>query len=558
MELTRRMVKYRIAELLRGAVQQAQEKGLLHSTTIPEIAMERPQLAEHGDYACSLPLKLARGAGTPTLPLAEAIVDLIPPAPEVERAWAAPPGFINFSLSPAWLAGQVEAIIGQEEDFGTIHLGGGSRLQIEFVSVNPTGPLHIGHGRGAVLGSTLARVLAASGHEVATEYYINDAGTQIETFHRSLFARYQQALGREAQVPEDGYVGDYLLDLGRELAREYGDRFLLMPPDEAVPELGRMGMERMLAQIRADLELLGVTFGRWFSEGDLYRDGQYQKAMQLLRQGGFVEEREGAHWFTSTALGESKDNVLVRSTGAPTYFATDIAYHYNKFVERGFPRVINIWGADHQGHISRMKVAASAMGVDPARLTIIISQMVTLRRGEEAVRISKRSGDIITLREVVDDVGPDVCRFFFLTRSQDAQMDFDLELAKKHSDENPVYYIQYAHTRMCGIVRHAVEKGRDLEGGDVGLLTHEAEQALIRKLLLLPEVVELVTATLEPHHLPRYSLELAAAFHDFYTRCRVVSKDKALTGARLKLVKASQIVLARVLSLMGVTAPERM
>ncbi|MDP7470497.1 MAG: arginine--tRNA ligase, partial [Dehalococcoidia bacterium] len=321
---------------------------------------------------------------------------------------------------------------------------------------------------------------------------------------------------------------------------------------------GRMGMERMLARIRSDLELLGVTFARWFSEGDLYRDGQYQKAMQLLRQGGFVEEREGALWFASTALGESKDNVLVRSTGAPTYFATDIAYHYNKFVERGFPRVINIWGADHQGHISRMKTAASAMGVDSARLNVIISQMVTLRRGEEIVKISKRSGDIITLREVVDEVGPDVCRFFFLTRSPDAQMDFDLELAKKHSDENPVYYIQYAHTRMCGIVRHAAEKGRELEGGDVRLLSHEAEQALIRKLLLLPEVVELVTVTLEPHHLPRYSLELAAAFHDFYTRCRVVSRDKALTDARLKLVKASQIVLARALTLMGVTAPERM
>jgi arginyl-tRNA synthetase len=353
-------------------------------------------------------------------------------------------------------------------------------------------------------------------------------------------------------------MGEYLLDLGRELAREHGDRFLSMPPDEAIPALGRIGMERMLSQIRQDLELLGVTFDRWFSEADLYREGQYQRAMKLLRQGGFVEEREGAQWFTSTALGESKDNVLVRSTGAPTYLASDIAYHYNKLVERGFARAIDIWGADHQGHISRMKAAAAALGVDPERLTIIISQMVTLRRGQEVVRISKRSGDIITLREVVDEVGPDVCRFFFLTRSADAQMDFDLELAKKQSEENPVYYVQYAHTRICGILRHAQERGTDPEGGDVALLTHPAEQALIRKLLLLPEVVELVTATLEPHHLPRYSLELAVAFHDFYTRCRVVSKDKALTGARLKLVRASQIVLARALNLMGVSAPERM
>jgi arginyl-tRNA synthetase len=304
---------------------------------------------------------------------------------------------------------------------------------------------------------------------------------------------------------------------------------------------------------------LGVTFDVWFSEQSLYEKGQYQKAMTLLSEGGYTGEKEGATWFISTALGENKDNVVVRGNGSPTYFAADIAYHYNKFVERKFDRVINVWGADHQGHVSRMKAVVGAFGIDPVRLQIIISQLVTLRRGDELVRVSKRSGDIITLREVVEEVGTDACRFFFLSRSADSQMDFDLDLAKKQSEENPVYYIQYAHARIASILRLAEQREIDYQDGDVSLLNTEPELGLIRKMLLLPEIIEAVVSNLEPHHLAYYAQELATVFHAFYTRCRVVSQDdEVLTRARLKLVAAAKLVLARTLNLMGMAAPETM
>ncbi|MEK7847737.1 MAG: arginine--tRNA ligase, partial [Chloroflexota bacterium] len=458
----------------------------------------------------------------------------------------------------AWLARQVEAILAAGPAYGNLRLGKGTKVQVEFVSVNPTGPLHVGHGRGAILGSTLARVLAAAGYDVQREYYVNDAGNQMDAFYRSLYARYRQVLGQPAELPPNGYVGGYLLDLAREIAAEMGDSFLKLPEDEAVARLGQIGLDRMLAAIRADLEMVGVEFDLWFRERSLYREGQYDKAMALLRQGGYTAEKEGALWFASTALGEDKDNVLVRSTGIPTYFASDVAYHYNKFVERGFDRVINIWGADHQGHVPRMKAAVSALGIDPQRLEVIITQMVALRRGEEVVKVSKRSGELITLRELVEEVGADACRFFFLSRSADSQMDFDLELAKKQSEDNPVYYVQYAHARIASILRLAQERGIDYSGGDVALLVSDPEQALVRQMLLLPEIVELVARTLEPHHLPHYAQELATVFHQFYKQCRVVSDDAALSAARLKLVAAAQATLARTLGLMGMTAPERM
>lgn len=314
----------------------------------------------------------------------------------------------------------------------------------------------------------------------------------------------------------------------------------------------------MLNQIKADLELLGVTFDVWFSERSLYENKQYQRALSLLKQGGFIAEKEGATWFISTALGEDKDNVIVRSNGSPTYFAADIAYHYNKFLERSFDEVIDIWGADHLGHVSRMKTVVGAMGIDPEQLKVIISQMVTLRRGGELIRVSKRSGDIITLRELVEEVGADACRFVFLSRTADSQMDFDLELAKKQSADNPVYYVQYAHARIASILRLAQEKGIDYTDGDTSSLTTEHELTLIRKMLLLPEMVELISCSLEPHHLTYYAQDLATIFHSFYKQCRVISEDKILTKARLKLVEAAKIVLGRTLNLMGMTAPERM
>jgi len=551
-------LKQRLAELLVQAAIDAQQSGKLPSVTLPEASIERPQNPEHGDYASSFPLKLARAAGTKPMVIAEELVRLMSPAPEIETVTAAPPGFINFTLKNNWLTEQIDSVLLAGDSYGKIDLGHGSRVQVEFVSVNPTGPLHVGHGRGAILGSTLANVLAAAGYDVETEYYINDAGSQMDAFNQSLYARYQQCLGTEAEMPSDGYLGTYMAELAKEIIAEEGDKFLALPPPEAVSRLGQLGLDRMINQIKADLELLGVNFDVWFSEQTLYQEGQYQTAMSLLRRGGHITEKDDATWFVSTALGEDKDNVVVRGDGSPTYFAADIAYHYNKFVERHFDRVIDIWGADHQGHVSRMKAVVGALGIAPERLEVIISQMVTLRRGGEMVRISKRSGDIITLREVTEEVGSDACRFVFLSRSANSQMDFDMELAKKRSADNPVYYVQYAHARIASILRLAEQKEIGYSDGDVSLLTNEPELILIRKILLLPELVETVARTLEPHHLTYYAQDLATVFHSFYKQCRVVSRNENLTKARLKLVLAAKTVLARTLHLMGMTAPEKM
>ena len=551
-------VKQRLIESLRQATEQAQQSGKLPFVPLPEISVERPQNPEHGDYATSFPLKLARATGMNPLDIAKYVAESITPGAEIADLVVAPPGFINFTLGNDWLTSQVSTILASGDSYGNIDLRRGARVQIEFVSVNPTGPLHVGHGRGAVLGSTLANVLDAAGFTVEKEYYINDAGSQIDAFKRSLHARYRQALGVDAEMPSEGYFGNYMVYLAKEIKDEQKDRFLNLPQPEAESQLGQLGLNKMIGKIRQDLELLGVSFDVWFSEKSLYEKGQYEKVMSLLKQGGYLSEKEGATWFVSTALGEDKDNVIIRSDGSATYFANDIAYHYNKFIERGFDQVINIWGADHQGHVSRMKAVVSALGIDPERLWIIISQMVTLRRSGELVRISKRSGDIITLQEVVEEVGADACRFFFLSRSADSQMDFDLELAKRESQENPVYYVQYAHARIASILRLTQEKEIEFNDGDVSLLTSEPELTLIRKMLLLPEIVELVANTLEPHHFAHYAQDLATIFHSFYKQCRVVSQDTATTKARLKLVAAAKIVLSRTLHLMGMSAPETM
>jgi arginyl-tRNA synthetase len=551
-------IKRKLAKALEKAVKRAQQGGVFAATTLPEVIVERPQNLEHGDYASSLPLKLARSADMAPQAVAEKILEFLPPLPEVSKITVAAPGFVNFKLSTEWLTKQVAVILDASDSYGNIDLGNGKSVQVEFVSVNPTGPLHVGHGRGAVLGSTLANVLSAAGYAVEKEYYINDAGSQLDAFNRSLYARYQQCLGVDAEMPSDGYLGNYMVDLAREIIGKEGKRFLDMYPDAALGELGAIGVAEIMRMIRQDLEMLGVEFDVWFSEQSLYKNSQYKKAMTLLRKGGYVAEKEDATWFISSALGEDKDNVLIRSDGSPTYFASDVAYHFNKFLERHFETVINIWGADHQGHVSRMVAVVNALGIDPERLKVIICQLVTLRRGQEIVRVSKRSGDIITLREVIDEVGSDACRFVFLSRSADAQMDFDLELAKKQSADNPVYYVQYAHARIASILRLAKEKGIDYSRGDASLLTTEPELTLIRRMILLPEILELVASTLEPHHLPYYAQDLATIFHSFYKQCRVVSKNKKLACARLKLVEAAKIVLARTLHLMGMTAPESM
>ena len=547
-----------VAARVTEALNKAQTTQALPTVPAPGGIVERPQNPEHGDFASSAPLKLARTMRMAPMAIAQALADCVATDREIATVEIAPPGFINFTLSPLWLQQQVDAILEAGENFGSTNVGAGQRVQVEFVSVNPTGPVHVGHARGAVIGSVLASTLAAAGYDVSREYYLNDAGSQIDLFHQSLFARYAQARGRDIAVPDGGYRGDYMKELGEELAQTHGDAFLDLPEGEGVRQVGAIGIDRMIVNIRDDLAALRVEFDVWFSEKSLFEASDYDTAMRMLREGGHVIEREGATWFDSTALGEDKDNVLIRSNGLPTYFASDAAYHYNKFMVRGFDRVTDIWGADHQGHVNRVKAVVGALGVDPDRLNIIIGQMVALKRDGESVRASKRTGDIVTLRELVEEVGPDACRYFFLARSAEAQMEFDLELATKESQDNPVYYLQYAHARIAGILRNAGERGIDFSEGDVHLLREPEELALVRQLLLLPEIVETVADTMEPHRLPHYTLELATAFHWFYDQCRVISDDEALTRARLKLVEASRIGLARCLSLMGMATPEQM
>ncbi len=551
-----------IAQRIADAVEAAQRQGAIPAADVHDVALDRPQNPEHGDFASSLPLRLAKQAHMAPLAIAEALVPHVAAADPIGRVWAAPPGFLNVALSAAWLQRQVDDVLAQGAAYGNTQTGHGRTVQIEFVSVNPTGPVHVGHARGAVLGSTLANALSAAGFDVTREYYVNDAGTQMELFYESVFARYAQALGQsDAQLPEDGYRGDYLVALGKELAAELGDRFLSVEHEQAVAEVGAAGLDRMLDAIRADLARIGVEFDVWFRERSLFETGQYEAAIAELSKRGATTKRDGALWFTSAALGDDKDNVLVRSTGQPTYFASDIAYHRNKLEERAFDRVIDIWGADHQGHVPRMKTAMRALGIDPERLHIIISQLVTLRQGGERVRASKRTGQIVTLTDLVDEVGTDACRYFFLARAAESQMDFDLELAKKESADNPVYYVQYAHARIAGILRQAHERSVTWDDGDSSLLTDDAELALIRKMLLLPEHVEAIAVTLAPHALPHYAAELATAFHWFYDHCRVLSSDPAdapLMKARLRLVEAAKTVLARTLGLMGMSAPDEM
>jgi arginyl-tRNA synthetase len=553
------VIRDEIEALVAEALEAAQAVGVLPAFAAPEVQLEHPARAEHGDYSANLPLRIQGLARMKAVEVAEALRPHVAAHPAVAEVRVAPPGFLNFYLDARWLASQADAIATAGEAYAGSERGSGQRLQIEYVSANPTGPVHVGNGRGAAIGSTLARVLRTAGYDVEQEYYVNDAGTQVAVFARTLYARYQQLFGREVQIPENGYPGEYMVEIAQAIKDDAGDRYLREPGQEPDPALGEEGIRRMVAQIREDLALLGVLYDRWFTERSLYAEGgAYERAMQILREHGHVVQREGATWFASSQLGESKDNVLIRSDGAPTYFASDVAYHYDKFVTRGFNRVIDIWGADHQGHVSRVKAAVTAVGGNGDNLEVLLYQLVTLKRGNEVVPLSKRAGEIVTLRDVVSEVGADAARFFFLTPSAGSTMEFDLELAAKQSDENPVYYVQYAHARICSVLARAAEQSLSSEGADTSLLAHEAEQILLRRLLLLPEVVETVVDDLETHPLPAYAQSLATAFHAFYTQCRVITEDVPLTKARLRLLEATRVVLARTLSLMGISAPEQM
>ena len=554
------LIDVELRDAVAQALRRAQRKGDLPRFEIPgDIHVERPKQQEMGDFATAVCMQLARHARMSPMSIAEVVVKYLSKPASIGSVDIAHPGFINFRLSESWLTSQVETILAASGASMGVDVGQGRRVQVEYVSANPTGPLHMGSARNAVLGDVLASVLEASGYVVEREYYVNDAGSRMRAFYETLYARYAQALGCSEDVPADGYSGAYMSELGSELAATHGSRFLELHRDEALIALGALGLEAVVAQAEADLALMGVHYDRWFSEQCLYADGQHERIMTILREGGYLDLHDGAVWFLATALGGDKDEVILRSDGTPGYFASDVAYHYGKFVERGFDWVIDVWGADHQGHAPRMKAMMKALGLAEERLTLIIYQLVTLKRGGEVVRLSKRTGDIITLREVVEEVGSDAMRYFLLSRSADSQMEFDLDLAKEQSDVNPVYYIQYAHARICSILRFAAE----LDGceGDVSLLTHPSELALIRRMIQLPEVVRTAATQLAPHHLAYYAYELASAVHAFYRDCRVVSSelgDEKVTRARLKLASAVKLVLSGVLKMMGMGAPEVM
>ena len=564
------LIKNHLAALVKQAILNAQNAGALPAFALPDIFVERPQKKEWGDFSTSLPLKLAREAKRAPLQIAQTLAAHFPADDAVAQVTATAPGFVNIILSEAWLARQVETILAQGAHVGDVEPArpDALKIQVEYVSANPTGPLHIGGGRNGAIGDTLANILAANGYTVQREFYINDNGSQIRLFGASVFARYAQALGRDEPFPEKGYQGAYVIEMGKTIAQEHGEKYMQMPRDQAVRELGQMGIAAVLEGYAKTLARMGVRFDNWFSERSLHESGLFAQVFEILQSKNLTVEKDGAIWFAAQELGEDKDAVLVRSPQViaepderPTYLASDVAYVWNKLVVRGFDRAIYIWGADHHGDVPRVLAAARALGLDPSRVNILLHQFVNLKRGGELIKMSKRAGEFVTMDELIDEVGPDAVRFMLISQHANTTMDFDLELAKKQSDENPVYYVQYAHARIASNLKKAAEPGIRADGGDVALLTHPAELELIREILRLPEVVELAATKLEPHHLPHYAIELAGIFHSFYKQCRVVSSDPAdaaITRARLKLVAAAKNTLARTLGLIGVRAPETM
>ena len=549
-----------LSDSIKKAFDLAQKDNLIANVEIGDTAVERPQNPEHGDYASSLPLKLAKPLKKNPMEIANVLAEYLKKDEILDDVVVANPGFLNFVLSSRWLQNQVDQILSNPESYGVTSAGKDKKFQIEYISANPTGRLHVAHARGAVIGSTLASVLKAAGSDVEQEYYLNDAGAQIDKFHRSLTARYLQSLGNNVDMPEDSYPGEDVIAIAEKI-RDSGNRVYDTSNPEEILDLGRVGIALMIEGIKEDIESLKINFDSWFSEQSLFENGQFEKCMTVLTEMGYVYEKDGATWLLNTKLGEEKDNVLIRSNGTPTYFSTDIAYHYNKFVQRKFDKVIDVWGADHQGQVPRLKSAMKMLGSDPDNLEMILVQMVRFKKGETTEKLSKREGNVVPLIELVNEIGSDACRFMFLSRSHESQLDFDLDLAKQQSSENPVYYIQYGHARICSILGLAAEKNIDYSTGSVTMLDHESERHLINKILELPSVINTIADTYEVHHLPHYSLELATSFLNFYQNCRVLSENAAdleLSKARLKLCEAAKLSLAYCLDLMGMNKPEKM
>jgi len=556
-------IKQGIRTALCASVEACVSNGETPLVEAPEIVIEAPSRKEHGDYATNLALVLGSLTKKPPRKIAEALVRHLPPgAGYIARTEVAGPGFINFFLDRHWLHGVVREVYGSGHDYGRTGRGQGKRVQVEFISANPVGPMTVVQARAGAVGDTLASLLSYSGHDVEREYYVNDAGQQVKDLGLSLEIRTRQVLGEQVDLPERCYPGEYVIDMARELLVEKGSSFFALPDVERRRAFIDWGVARIVRRQREDVSRYGIDFDVWFSERTLHETGAVRRAIEILSSRGHMYRSEGALWFRSTAFGDDKDRVMVKSDGEYTYLAPDTAYHLNKF-ERGFETVIDIWGPDHHGYIPRMNAAVQALGYPEGALEVLIVQLVRLVRGGEAVRMSKRGGTIILMDELLEEVGKDAARFFFLTRAPASHLDFDIDLAKLESNENPVFYVQYAHARISSIFREARGRGYlvpldGLDGVDLDLLMDESELDLMKKIADLPEEIADAALAREPHRMTRYVLELATLFHSFYTRCRVLSDDKALSLARLALTRATQVVLKTVLHIIGVTAPESM
>ena len=551
------LIRDYIKELILESINSCHKNGILPIFEIDQIEVERPQNTDNGDFAVSLPLKLTKVLKSNPLEIANTLTTYIDNEKAnivFDKILVAPPGFINFYLSQNWVQKQLEEILKSGKDYGNITKINPKNIQIEFVSVNPTGPLHVGHARGAVLGSSLASIIKASGDIVSKEYYINDAGNQIDLFVQSVYSKYSTLIGHEYPMPENGYMGDYIEDIAQEIHDENNSRKL------NEKEIKPIALDKMLSNIRLDLLNLNVEFDNWFSEKSLFTSGEFDDTMNQFEKDQHSFSENNAIWFKATDFGEEKDHVLIRTNLEPTYYATDIAYHRNKFLIRKYDKVIDIWGADHHGHISRLKSALEAIGVDRSKLNILLYQLVSLKQGDDKVRASKRAGTIITTNELVEEVGSDACRYFFISRSPDSHMDFDIDLAQKKSSDNPVFYIQYAHARAFSILKSAADEGIKSNKGNIALLRNEHEINLLKKFTELSEIIQISADRYEPHHLAKYSLELATLFHLFYQNCRVIdeSQSNEISSTRLNLVEAFILVIGKCLDLMGMSKPQSM
>ncbi len=554
-------MKKTLTELISDSIRRCMDKGLLRSREIPPLVLESPREKHHGDYATNIAMVMTAREGKPSQEVARIILSQLEDEDGViERAEIGGPGFINFYLREKVWYSVLKEIEREGENFGRGKIGEGRRVQIEFISANPTGPLHVGHGRGAAIGDVLANIFEVCNYRVFKEYYINDVGNQMNNLGKSVFLRYLQALGKEVEFPDYCYQGNYIGEIARKAIRERGDEYLRYPQEDSIRSLVSFAANDILRGIQGDLDQFGVHFDGWFSEKELYREEKVTRAIEDMREKELVYEKDGALWLKTSQYGDEKDRVLVKAGGETTYFASDVAYHKDK-LDRGFEVLINIWGADHHGYVPRMKASLMAMGKDESVLKIVLVQLVSLMRDGKPVAMSTRAGEFTTLRDVVEEVGRDAARFFFIMRRSDSQLDFDLELAKRKSAENPVYYVQYAHARICSIISEALNKDIGLpKSGDIDLhlLNLPEELALLKHLSAYPEVMEASALSLEPHRIPFYLMELSSLFHSYYNKYRVISSEVELTKARLLLVDSIKKVIKSALNILGILAPQKM